>query len=116
MEEKTDYGTRMVRRVHGRQGLDVSWGRRSSPGDVKVSGGLEPGTSPNYQETQPVKSSKDETWDFSDLRTAAQLALSHRQTGFVLAPPCVRWLQSSGNFCFSPFCVSFLHKKYPTRS
>lgn len=67
-------------------------------------------------ETHPVKFPKDETWDFSDLRTAAQLALSHRQTGFVLAPPCVRWLQSSGNFCFSPFCVSFPHKKYPTRS
>lgn len=47
MEEKTDDGTRMVTRVHGRQGLDVSWSKRSSHGDVKVSGGLEPGTNPN---------------------------------------------------------------------
>lgn len=117
--EKTDDGTRMGTGVHGRQGLGVHWGKRSSQEDVKVSGGLECGTRLIVTETHPGKPPKDETWDLSDLRTAGQqtlqLALSHRETGFVLAPPCVRWLQSSGNFCFSLFSVSFLHKKYSTR-
>lgn len=42
--EKIDDGTRTVTKVHGRQGLDLNWGKRSSHEDVKVSGGLECGS------------------------------------------------------------------------